>query len=552
MKPSPSVRLAVCAMAATAVTISAQESRARGQFRFERPIVSTAGPQRLRVDTPLLVGSQPPISVPEGRFGPEQSPLRYAAALNDLRLYDASGREVPYLVVVPAAPAADWIQGRIAATPATEKASGFETDFGDLTTIDRVSLTGIPAPFMKRANLEGSGDRARWAVLLNQTTVFDLPDSQLQQLELAFTPGSYRYVRVTWDDSNSAKMPLPTAVAARRVAREQVPLPPLTTAIAFEQRPSEPGKSRYRLRLPAAHLPIVAFDLDVGGGYVFRRASVTESRLMSGKLVPAVIGEATLRRVVQGDLAATALRIPVGPPAEPEVDLTIDDGNNLPLDLKGIAAIFAELPWIYFEGDGGAIVARYGDASLQAPEYDLEAARPSIRIENVPDAAWGNTRVLQLSEAVALVAPMPTGGAPIDATLFHYVRSISAGDPGLMAVPLDAAALAHSSGPRTDFADVRVIDANGRQVPYVLERRDEPLAVDLQIEQRDAPAALNSSPSEETSYYRVRLPFANLPSARLVLTTTARVFDRTVGVSVERPADDRHRDAWLAPVASAR
>jgi hypothetical protein len=138
-------------------------------------------------------------------------------------------------------------------------------------------------------------------------------------------------------------------------------------------------------------------------------------------------------------------------------------------------------------------------------------------------------------------------------TLFRYVRSILAGEAGLMAVPLDAAALAHSSGPRTDFADVRVIDMNGRQVPYVLERRDEPHAVDLQIEQRDAPkAALSSSPSEVTSYYRVRLPFANLPSARLVLTTTARVFDRTVGVSVERPADQRHRDVWLSPVASAR
>jgi hypothetical protein len=553
MKKSATVCLAVCAMAATALTISGQDSRPRGQFRFERPVVSMGGPQRLRVDIPLLVGSQPPEPAPERGFGPEQSPLRYAAALNDLRLYDASGREVPYLVVLPAPPGADWVQGHIAATPATEKTSGFETDFEDLTTIDRVSLTGLSAPFMKRANLEGSGDRTRWTVLLNQTTVFDLPDSQLRQLELAFTPGSYRYVRVTWDDSNSAKMPLPAAVAARKVAREQIPLPPLTAPIAFEQRPSEPSKSRYRLRLPGAHLPIVAFDLDVGGGYVFRRASVTESRLTSGKLVPAAIGETTLRRVVQGDLAATALRLPVGAPAEPDVDLTIDDGNNLPLELKGITAIFAELPWIYFEGDGGAIVARYGDAGLQAPKYDLDAARPSIRIENVPDAAWGNARVLEPSEAVVVTGAMPTGGAPIDMTLFRYVRSILAGEAGLMAVPLDAAALAHSSGPRTDFADVRVIDMNGRQVPYVLERRDEPHAVDLQIEQRDAPkAALSSSPSEVTSYYRVRLPFANLPSARLVLTTTARVFDRTVGVSVERPADQRHRDVWLSPVASAR
>ena len=54
-----------------------------------------------------------------------------------------------------------------------------------------------------------------------------------------------------------------------------------------------------------------------------------------------------------------------------------------------MTAVFAELPWIYFEGDGAALVARYGDPALSAPHYDLEATRFSIHIENVPDATWG-------------------------------------------------------------------------------------------------------------------------------------------------------------------
>ena len=44
--------------------------------------------------------------------------------------------------------------------------------------------------------------------------------------------------------------------------------------VAFEARPSEPGKSRYRIRLPGAHLPIVALELNIGGGHVLRRATV--------------------------------------------------------------------------------------------------------------------------------------------------------------------------------------------------------------------------------------------------------------------------------------
>ena len=38
------------------------------------------------------------------------------------------------------------------------------------------------------------------------------------------------------------------------------------------------------------------------------------------------------------------------------------------------------------------LVARYGDARLGPPRYDLEAARESIQIEKVADAAWGVPR----------------------------------------------------------------------------------------------------------------------------------------------------------------
>jgi hypothetical protein len=458
---------------------------------------------------------------------------------------------VPYLLIPPARPSLEWAPGRVSLIAATQKTSGFEIDLGNLITIDRIRLSGIPAPFMKRANVEGSGDRARWTVLRNQTTVFDLPDYQLQQLEVAFTPGSYRYVRVTWDDRNSAKVPRPAVISARKAVLETAPAAPLTAPIEFERRPSEPGKSRYHLRLPGPHLPVEALDLTIGGGYVLRRAVITESRLSNGRMAPVIIGATILRRIVQGDLSATALRIPIAKPDEPELDLTIDDGDNPALDLKGVTAVFDELPWIYFESDGGDLVARYGDARLGPPRYDLEAARESIQIEKVADASWGAPRAREPVDSASGMAPMPTGGAPIDAKLFRYLRAIPAGEAGLIALPLDAAALTHSSGPRAYFADLRVIDAGERQVPYVLERRDEPLELPITIEQRQAPPA-GAQQSGAISYYRVRLPFPNLPSAQLVLTTSARVFERIAAVSIERPADTRHRDAWLSQIATGR
>lgn len=523
-------------LCASVATLTAQEPRRVPQFGFERPVASAAGPQRLRPDVPLLTGSR--------------------TRLGDLRLYDSTGREVPYLLVQSAPPPDEWSIGSVAAIADTKTTSGFEVDFEGLATIDRVRLVGIPAPFMKRALLEGSGDRSRWTVLLDQTTVFDLPNSELRHTELAFTPGAYRYIRVTWDDTNSAKVPAPATVTARKVPTAYVQTAPLNAPVVFERRPSEPGKSRYRIRLPGARLPILALELNVGGGYLLRRATVTESRLMGGKVVPFVVGSGVLRKVVEGPLAATALRIPIASASEPEVDLVVDDGDNPPLDLTGVSITFAELPWIYFESDGQAIVARYGDAALQAPRYDLEAARTAIasQIPDLAEARWGDPRPIAATDAMsATPAAMPTGGAAIDVSLFRFTRALPDGDAGLIAVPLDAAALAHSSGPQTDFADVRVVDANGRQVPYVVERRDEPLTLSLALEPRSAPAQpSNVQRSGTTTYYRARLPMAGLPQGRLVLTTSARVFDRTVSVAVERPADRQRRDAWQEQIATAR
>ena len=504
-----------------------------GGFRFERPIVTTGpGPHRLAMDVPLLVGA--------------------AEGVTDLRLFDASNREVPFILVRPAAATAVWRRGALLPIAPTEtaarKTSGFEADLGETVNVDRFRLRGLPAGFLKRLVLEGSGDRERWTLLAGEATLFDLPDEQLQQLELPFTAGMYRYLRVTWDDSRSGRLPMPASAEVRQVV-ENAPPAPLRAPAVVERRPSEPGRSRYLIRLPGPHLPIVALALDVSADRVLRNAEVTESRLSGGEAAPAILGRATLRRAVLGTVAASDLRIPISAPNEPVVDLSIEDDDNPPLSLNGITAEFAELPWIYFESAGGPLVARYGGTNRQTPHYDLEAVRGSLRIDAVTDARWGEPTGVETPEPRS-TAPLPLEGAPIDATLFRHVRDLPPGDAGLVALPLDAAVLAESGGPNQSFADIRIIDSGGRQVPYLVERRSEPLALDLTL----APAtstAVDTTSGRQT-VYRVRLPFAGLPAARLVLTTDARVFDRRVQVGVERPADRNRREPWFEQVTGAR
>ena len=535
----------------------AQVPPAQPEFRLERPVVANGpGPRRLAIDVPLLAGGKP-FQVAPAPPGPAtgESAALAPGGLADLRLFDAAGREVSYLLVPNPPSAPVWKAAVVLPIAAvdgpTAKSSGFEADLGEVYPVDRFRLDGLSPPYLKRVRLEGSGDRTRWTSLVGEGTVFDLPNEGLRQTELLFRPGSFRYLRLTWDDTNSGRMALPPTAVARQV-RTTAERTSLTTALVFERRPSEPGRSRFRVRLPGSRLPIVALALDVGGLHVLREASVFEPRLSGTEAVPTLLGRSTLRRVEQGALTAASLRVPISPPLEPQLDLVVEDGSNPPLDLRAVTAIFAELPWIYFESDGGTITARYGSPALAVPSYDLEAVRTSLRIDSVSDAAWGEApaRTAQ-TETNRAALPLPIVGSSLDSSLFRYLRAISPGDGGLVALPFDAAVLAHSAGAPAAFADVRVMDTAGRQIPYLVERASEPLSLDLALERLSVPPEALQLNRSTLSVYRVKWPFERLPSPRLVLTTSARVFERKITVGVEREPDGRRRDRWVESVATA-
>jgi hypothetical protein len=386
-----------------------------------------------------------------------------------------------------------------------------------------------------------------------------LPDEGLRQTSLAFAAGPYRYFRVTWDDTNSARVANPATVEARSAGPVSGPAP-TTFSATVERRPSEPGLSRFRVRLPAPRLPVVALDLDVGagttGGRVYRQASVGESRFAGLEAAPVELGRMTLTRVTRDGLTAAALRIPIAAPSEAELDLTIEDGANEALDVRGVSVVLAELPWIYFEAPPGRVLARYGDLKLPAAVYDLEAARNTIDLAKLPQAKFADGGALRTT-APATTASDPAAIAPgpsLDPAAFKFVRAVNAAvegsekASGLVALPLDSHVLAHSRGASSRFSDVRVLDSAGRQVPYIVERRSEPLSMALTLKpasEETVRAVKEGTDGGQRSVYIVAMPDAGLPAATLVLETSARVFQRTVRLGVVRPADRDRREPYF-------
>ncbi|HEX6098387.1 MAG TPA: DUF3999 family protein [Thermoanaerobaculia bacterium] len=470
------------------------------------------GPNRLDVDVALLAKTQPD--------------------LRDLRLYDAQNREIGYLLVPPPPPVHAWLDGTLLPVASTKNTSGFEADLGRAALVDRIRLDGIAAPFLKRLTLEGSGDRARWT-LLADATVFDLPEQDLRHTEVPFDAGTYRYLRVTWDDRSSARVNAGRASARLSGGAAETRV---TFNTAFARRTSEPRKSRYRITLPGAHLPVTAIEVDVADGNVFRTATITEPRLGHNEVAPVRLGTATLKRAERDGAVAAEMRVPVSAPEGRELDLVIEDGNNPPLEITAIRAQLAPQPWIYFESpDGAPLHTRYGEPDAKTPLYDLEASRPDVGKRAVAQAKWGDAVIPKIQRQEPKVE-IPLGGA-IARDQFRVSRRLPEAPAGLTVLLLDAHVLARSN----DLADVRIADTGGRQVPYLVEERAEPLAVKLAVPERTAEG--------RSSIYRLELPYDTWPQGtRLVLTTSARVFDRDV---VVRRVPDNHRNRRAETIASS-
>lgn len=472
------------------------------------------GPNRLDPNVPFLAGAQ------ALRYADAKT---YTGGLDDLRLFDANRREVPYLVVPPARQRDEWIASHLLPIAATKTSSGFEADFGSIRLLDRIRLEGIPAPFLKRSKLEGSGDRSRWTLLAADATLFDLPDERLRNTEIAFEPGEYRYLRLTWDDRASAVVRHMNAVFARLHTAGTVP-EPVRAAVPFRKLSSEPGKSRYRLQLPAAQIPVVAIEVEVTSGNVFRDATIHEPRLSGSEIISVALGSAKLRRAERAGAAAADLSIPIDFPSSADLDLVIDDGNNPPLAIGRIVARLAPLPWIYFESrDGAPLVASYGDPSRHAPRYDLEASRLLLGRLKPLRAEWGPAGSARPERAPEAGAPV-MHGARVERSEFRHARPIERAQRGVARLTVDLDVLARSN----NLADVRIVDQHDEQVPYLIEHLQEPLSIALSVPPRKANGAV--------SIYRLTLPYDSLPDgSKMVVTTTARVFERSV--SLRRPAD---------------
>ena len=308
-------------------------------------------------------------------------------------------------------------------------------------------------------------------------------------------PGPYRYFRVTWDDTQ--QRPHAAAAGRLRAARDRGSRRRRRSSQRSRSSaaPSEPGRSRYHVTLPGSRLPIAALRFDAGGTYLFRGVTY-EPRLAALEAAPVMIGQGLL--VARSDRARRSA-VPIKPPSQAGDRLVVEDGDNPPLEVRGVSAEFAELPWIYFDAAGPAH-RPLRRCHVPRPSYDLEAARDRLRIDALPEASWQAATVGRSRRCRSTPPRSPAGRSTCRLPL--YARDPGGprrtGGPGARRRGPRA-----QRRPRREFADVRIVDGSGRQVPRLTERRPEPLVIPLRIESF-APRRSSCSPARTASFFLSR------------------------------------------------
>jgi hypothetical protein len=430
------------------------------------------------------------VEAPEGFAALDLPPELRARArpdLRDVRLLAADGSEVPYVIdrVADREATRTW-QGTLAdivqepSGPADEAAgtSVWTVDLGVVRQVDTIDLDVREQDFAKHVRVEGSTDRSAWQVLADDVPIFDRAwQGRVRHTRIALgASASARYLRIgTRDHRRSPPITLVGVRASwtRRAAGETWSRPAPTSFVSRRV-----GVTRLRLALPPG-LPIEEVSIDADDPAFVRNLVLIEVRGGSER----VLADGWVYRVKLPEEALAGQRLAVALSAPPEGDeflLDVHDADSPAL--RGLRVTVSGVNQrLLFAAAASPVALYYGNDVTRAPLYDLGPLQGPI----VASAPLASARLGDEAPNPAYQKPAPLAlgllrGAAADVSRWRVERplQIANGEDLYVATlaPEDLGRL------RADLGDVRLVDDDGRQVPYILEPSAMEAALPLVVE----------------------------------------------------------------------
>lgn len=447
-------------------------------------------------------------------------------SLADLRLVDAAGKEVPYLLEAArpglARPAAllgfesKLEGGRTILTARAEKA-GY---------VDSVMLETPAASFLKPADIYVSVDGRQWTRAAEGVPVFR-QYANSENLRADLIPVLAKYIKVVIDDARAAPVPF-TGLKARALPRAPAALETLEAAIIVKE--DYASSSRLFVRLPARNLFVFAVELDVSDKLYSRGVSVSARYLEDGRMASRQVAADTVFATDAAGSPAARTKVPVCAQflASEEMVLDVDNGNSPPLEIRSVKIIYAPVFAVFQAKAAGAYRLLFGNRQAPARAYDLPGLSGYLAGKKISAPSAGKVeKDPAFAEAESLPA-LEVFGGPIDTEKWAYKIPVSIERSGVQGLELNFQV---SSLAERDLRDLRLV-SDSRQVPYIVDR---------DYATRNLPAAAQSGGgTDAVSLWRIKLPYKNFPLSQLTARVSDTAFQRRVTL-YETAADERGR-----------
>jgi len=457
------------------------------------------------------------LEVPAGGLNRIDLPLSTLDAarsnLEDVRIIDPNGREIPYLVKRPM-PAA---QGVAPVKEFHAQIEGSATQL-NLVTGTTSGLRGITlrAPgrgeFVKAVRVEGSHDLRNWEAVADHQPIFRMADGATN-LELSLPESIWEFFRLTIDDSRATAVPF---TGADLILASSAP-PSESLDITIKSRDETPGVTRIALNLGGRNVTPALFHIEAADSVFARPVTVAVAKMEGDDIVEqALVGSIIYQMDVNGEPEAR-LDIPVDRQIDgQEVLVLIENGDSPPLTITGIRAERRSVYVIFPADKPGRYLLLTGNKQCAPPTYDLSDLPHDLKTITANEVDPSEIAANPDYKPADALAAVSLKGAAIDVSAWRFRKNVDAMKPGVQQVELDVDVLANAS---RDLRDVRLVQ-DKQQIPFVLEKTSISRAIPL----TGKPS--NDPDKPRISRWSVKLPKAGIPITRIACRAKPGIFER--------------------------
>jgi len=457
--------------------------------------------------------------------------------LEDLRLYQDGGNEVPYMIERPA-PVAKVVQEaksfQIALNTDTTVIR-LETGLGQ--SLDCVTLESPAMNFIKAVRVESSNDGEHWQMVAQGQPIFRQPNGA-SHLRISFPASVSKWLRLTVDDQRSQPIPF-TGALVHAAAGE--PSPGELIPATITERDENPGETRLALSLGAANLSVVSVQIATTEPLFMRQVSIAVPIISEDSIREQTVGQGAVYRVaVAGQTPSENLSVPLESLVRSrELFLLIKNGDSPPLPVSAVRVERRPVYLVFLARQPGSYHLLTGNAHCAAPRYDLAAL--AMNLKNV---AVSPIRIPPPSDNPNFSAPevlpgLEVTGATLDVSEWKFRKPVKISSGGAQQIELDLDVLAHK---QSGFADLRVLHGSN-QVPYIVQNTSISRALTPTV------TATNDVRHPKLSRWIIKLPRAGLPLTRLACVAQTPLFERSL-LLFEELADERG-NIYRRPLGSA-